>query len=245
MGMRSSSVCQSCFWQNRASEFRPERKSKDEACEDDEAGAGEIAAPLRRHGASRDAPSEEEISNTKHRMMNDEAFCRTASLQAFRRLRSKRRRRSISQGQGSALTPNTAEQKHNPCKGFITPRTPRVSWTTPRHQHATQQKSAPAESAAVCVGKLQSKRLGFGASCNKPSRLHTLLTHRNLRHAGRRLRVRSDPAKFFGYFLPKKVTTRTNIALSLRHGVGRDAPDRCVGCALVLRNNCLTFTVQR
>jgi hypothetical protein len=33
--------------------------------------------------------------------------------------------------------------------------------------------------------------------------------------------------KFFGYFLPKKVTTRKsvlNTALSLRHGVGRDAP---------------------
>jgi hypothetical protein len=36
--------------------------------------------------------------------------------------------------------------------------------------------------------------------------------------------VRSDSAKFFGYFLPKKVTTRTNTALCLRHGVGRDAP---------------------
>jgi hypothetical protein len=30
--------------------------------------------------------------------------------------------------------------------------------------------------------------------------------------------------KFFGYFLPKKVTTRINTALCLRHGVGRDAP---------------------
>jgi hypothetical protein len=36
--------------------------------------------------------------------------------------------------------------------------------------------------------------------------------------------VRSDSAKFFGYFLPKKVTTRTNTSLCLRHGVGRDAP---------------------
>jgi hypothetical protein len=36
--------------------------------------------------------------------------------------------------------------------------------------------------------------------------------------------VRSDSAEFFGYFLPKKLTTRTNIALRLRHGVGRDAP---------------------
>jgi hypothetical protein len=35
--------------------------------------------------------------------------------------------------------------------------------------------------------------------------------------------VRSDSAKFFGYFLPKKVTTRTNTAFSLRHGMGRDA----------------------
>jgi hypothetical protein len=46
----------------------------------------------------------------------------------------------------------------------------------------------PAESAAVCGGKLQSKGLGFGAKCNKPSRLHTLLTHRNLWHAARRLK---------------------------------------------------------
>jgi hypothetical protein len=36
--------------------------------------------------------------------------------------------------------------------------------------------------------------------------------------------VRSDSAMFFGYFLPKKVTTRTNTALCLRHGMGRDAP---------------------
>jgi hypothetical protein len=40
--------------------------------------------------------------------------------------------------------------------------------------------------------------------------------------------VRSDSAKFFGYFLPKKVTTRTNTALCLRHGTDRDAPvERC------------------
>jgi hypothetical protein len=49
-------------------------------------------------------------------------------------------------------------------------------------------KSAPAESAAVCAGKLQSKGLGFGADCKAVSRFHTLLTHRNLRHAGRRLK---------------------------------------------------------
>jgi hypothetical protein len=44
--------------------------------------------------------------------------------------------------------------------------------------------------------------------------------------------VRSDSAKFFGYFLPKKVTTRKpvlNTALCLRHGMGRDAPGLCVG----------------
>jgi hypothetical protein len=45
-----------------------------------------------------------------------------------------------------------------------------------------------AESAAVCEGKLQSKRLGFGAKCKKPSRLRSLLTHRNLWHAGWRLK---------------------------------------------------------
>jgi hypothetical protein len=82
----------------------------------------------------------------------------------------------------------------------------------------------PAESAAVCGGKLQSKRLGFGAKCKKPSRLHSLLTHRNLWHAGWRLKRAFRFRKFFGYFLPKKVTTRRNSALSLRHGVGRDAP---------------------
>jgi len=40
-----------------------------------------------------------------------------------------------------------------------------VSWTTPPHKHATQQKTAAAESAAVRRGKLQSKGLGFGADC--------------------------------------------------------------------------------
>jgi hypothetical protein len=41
--------------------------------------------------------------------------------------------------------------------------------------------------------------------------------------------VRSDSAKFFGYFLPKKVTTRTNTALCFRHGMDRDAPVLCLG----------------
>jgi hypothetical protein len=60
----------------------------------------------------------------------------------------------------------------------------------PLHDTNTRrdQKPAPAESAAVRGGKLQSKGLGFGARCKKPSRLHTLLTHRNLRHARRRLK---------------------------------------------------------
>jgi hypothetical protein len=54
--------------------------------------------------------------------------------------------------------------------------------------NALQREPAPAESAAVRGGKLQSKGLGFGARCSKPSRLDTLLTHRNLRHAGWRLK---------------------------------------------------------
>jgi hypothetical protein len=49
-------------------------------------------------------------------------------------------------------------------------------------------RTRPAESAAVRGGKLQSKGLGFGARCSKPSRLDTLLKHRNLRHAGWRLK---------------------------------------------------------
>jgi hypothetical protein len=55
-------------------------------------------------------------------------------------------------------------------------------------------------------------------------RLYSPLTHRNLWHAGQRLKRAFRFRKFFGYFLPKKVTTRTNSALCLRHGVGRDAP---------------------
>jgi hypothetical protein len=51
---------------------------------------------------------------------------------------------------------------------MINDEVPGVSWTTPPHQRARQQKPAPAESAAVCGGKLQSKGLGFGADC-KPS----------------------------------------------------------------------------
>jgi len=65
------------------------------------------------------------------------------------------------------------------------------------------------------------------------SRPCTLLTHRNLRHAGRRLKRALRFRKFFGYFLPKNVTTRTtlcsNTALRLRHGMGRDAPVLCLG----------------
>jgi hypothetical protein len=86
------------------------------------------------------------------------------------------------------------------------------------------QKPAPAESSAVCGGKLQSKGLGFGAKCNEPSRLHSLLTHRNLWHVGRRLKRAFRFRKFFGYFLPKKVTTRINTAVCFRHGMDRDAP---------------------
>jgi hypothetical protein len=91
-----------------------------------------------------------------------------------------------------------------------------VSWTTPRHQHAHNKNLRPAESAAVRGGKLQSKGLGFGARCNKPSRLHTLLTHRNLRHARRRLKRAFRFRKFFGYFLPKLFQSCTLFAS--RHG---------------------------
>jgi hypothetical protein len=61
-------------------------------------------------------------------------------------------------------------------------------------------------------------------------RLYSPLTHRNLWHAGRRLKRAFRFRKFFGYFLPKKVTTRKPVlktAPCLRHGVGRDAPGLC------------------
>jgi hypothetical protein len=80
----------------------------------------------------------------------------------------------------------------------------------PLHDTNTRRKKSPrpAESAAVCPGKLQSKRLGFGADYKADSQLHSLLTHRNLWHAGWRLKRAFRFRKFFGYFLPKKVTTR-------------------------------------
>jgi hypothetical protein len=66
----------------------------------------------------------------------------------------------------------------------------------------------------------------FRCNVQALSRLRALLTHRNLWHAGWRLKRAFRFRKFFGYFLPKKVTTRTNTALCLRHGVGRDAPGK-------------------
>jgi hypothetical protein len=86
----------------------------------------------------------------------------------------------------------------------------------------------PAESAAVCGGKLQSKRLDFGADCKGVSRLHTLLTHRNLRHAGRRLKRAFRFRNVLWLLSSKESNNKKNLcsnsALSLRHGVGRDAP---------------------
>jgi hypothetical protein len=105
---------------------------------------------------------------------------------------------------------------------------PWVSWTTPRHQHAPQQKPAPAESAAVRAGMLQSKALGFGADCKPVFRLHILLTHRNLRHAGRRLKRAFRFRNVLWLLSSKESNNKKNLcsnsALSLRHGVGRDAP---------------------
>jgi hypothetical protein len=86
----------------------------------------------------------------------------------------------------------------------------------------------PAESAAVCAGKLQSKRLGFGADCKPVSRLHSLLTHRNLWHAGWRLKRAFRFRKVLWLPSSKESKTRTNTALCLRRGVGRDAP--VLGC---------------
>jgi hypothetical protein len=108
-----------------------------------------------------------------------------------------------------------------------------VSWTIPRHHHAPQEKPVPAESVAVCGRKLQSKGLGFGAKCNKPSRLHSLLTHRNVQHAGRRLKRAFRFRKVLWLLSSKESNNKNNLcsnsALCLRHGVGGDAPVLCVG----------------
>ena len=51
----------------------------------------------------------------------------------------------------------------------------------------------------------------FRCSLQGASRLYVLLTHRNLWRAGWRLKRAFRFRKFFGYFLPKKVTTRNNL----------------------------------
>jgi hypothetical protein len=99
-----------------------------------------------------------------------------------------------------------------------------VSWTSPRHEHAPQQKPAPRGIGSGVRTEASIEGVRFRWSLQAASRVHSLLTHRNLSHAGRRLKRAFRFRKFFGYFLPKKVTTRTNTALCLRHGVGRDAP---------------------
>jgi hypothetical protein len=55
----------------------------------------------------------------------------------------------------------------------------------------------------------------FRCNVQALSRLRALLTHRNLSHAGWRLKRAFRFRKFFGYFLPKKVTTRTTWAQTL------------------------------
>jgi hypothetical protein len=76
----------------------------------------------------------------------------------------------------------------------VTTRKPHAQNSALRLRHGVgrdapgKKNPRPAESAAVCGGKLQSKGLGFGADCKPVSRLHTLLTHRNLRHAGWQLK---------------------------------------------------------
>jgi hypothetical protein len=93
---------------------------------------------------------------------------------------------------------------------------------------AATKNPRPAESAAVRGGKLQSKGLGFGARCKKPSRLHTLLTHRNVWHAGWRLKRAFRFRKVLWLLFSKESNNKkklcSNTALCLRHGVGRDAP---------------------
>jgi hypothetical protein len=55
----------------------------------------------------------------------------------------------------------------------------------------------------------------FRCKLQGASRLYLLLVHRNLRHAGRRLKRAFRFRKFFGYFLPKKVTTRKHHAQTM------------------------------
>jgi hypothetical protein len=77
------------------------------------------------------------------------------------------------------------------------------------------------------LGEASIEGVRFRCKVYAVSRIHSLLTHRNVQHAGRRLKRAFRFRKFFGYFLPKKVTTRKphaqNSALRLRHGMDRDA----------------------
>jgi hypothetical protein len=90
-----------------------------------------------------------------------------------------------------------------------------VSWTTPRHEHAPQQKTC-ARGIGGCVrwdASIQGVR--FRCRLQAVSRFYPFLMHRNLWHARRRLKRAFRFRKFFGYFLPKKVITRTTCAETL------------------------------
>jgi hypothetical protein len=98
--------------------------------------------------------------------------------------------------------------------------------TTPTR--AATKNPRPAESVAVREGKLQSRGLGFGAKCKKPFWLHTLLTHRNLRHARRRLKRAFRFRRVLWLLSSKGSNNKKNPCskndICLRHGMGRDTP---------------------
>jgi hypothetical protein len=144
-----------------------------------------------------------------------------------------RRRRSITQGQGSALTPNTAEQKLIPERDSSPPES--HGHRGPLHDTNMRRNRKPAPSGIGGGARRQASIEGVRFRCRQQtaSRLHSLLTHRNLWHAGRRLK-RAFPFRKVLWLLSSKESNNkknlcSNTALCLRHGVGRDAPVLCVG----------------
>jgi hypothetical protein len=108
-----------------------------------------------------------------------------------------------------------------------------VSWTIPRHKHATQQKSAP-RGIGGCVRREASiEGVRFRCRLQAVSRFYPFLTHRNLRHAGWRLKRAFRFRKVLWLLSSKESNNKNNpcpnTALCLRHRVARDAPVLCLG----------------
>jgi hypothetical protein len=105
-----------------------------------------------------------------------------------------------------------------------------VDHSTTRTRGSTTPKPAPRGIGGGARREASIEGVRFRCKLQADSRLHSLLTHRNLPHAGRRLKRAFRFRKVLWLLSSKESNNKKNLcsntALCLRHGMDRDAPGK-------------------